>query len=111
MATTIKNIIPAAYAANSQTTQYTSTNCRTQITKFTVTNVTSSAATFAVNLVASGGSASSANKVLQTKTIAPSETYNCPEIVGQVLESGDFISTIAGTGSALVIDAAGIQYT
>jgi len=111
MATTIDNAIPRAYAANSQTTQYTANNCKAQITKFTVTNVTSSNATYAVNLVASGDTATNANRVLQTKTIAPSETYNCPELVGQVLRAGGFISTIAGTGSALVHSCSVIEYT
>jgi len=37
--------------------------------------------------------------------------YTFPEIVGQVLNSGDFISTIAGTASAINIRASGRQIT
>lgn len=108
---TVKNIIPRKQAENSQTSQYTAANCKTVIDKFTVTNTTGSAATFSVNLVASAGSASASNCVLSGKSIAAGETYNCPELVGQVLESGGFISTLAGTASALTISATGREIT
>jgi len=111
MAITLKNIIPRKQAENAQTTQYTATNCKTVIDKFTVTNTTGSAATFSVNLVASAGSAGAANLVLSNKSIAAGETYNCPELVGQSLEAGGFISTLAGTASALTISASGREIT
>ena len=107
MAVTVKNIIARKQAENAQTTQYTATNVKTIIDKFTVTNTTATAATIAVNLVASGGAAGASNTVLYTKSVAAGETYTCPELVGQVLEDGGFISTIAGTASALTISASG----
>lgn len=108
---TVKNIIPRKQAENAQTTQYTATNCKTVIDKFTVTNTTGSAATFSVNLVASGDTPSVANRVLSVKSIAAGETYTCPELVGQSLEDGGFISTLAGTASALTISATGREIT
>jgi len=103
-----KCLVEAKYAENSQTTQYTAaTGVRTIVDKVTATNVTASAATLAVNIVASGGSASAANVVLQTKTIATGECYTCPELVGQILNAGDFISTLGGTASAVVIRLSG----
>lgn len=111
MTTTSKCLLEAKYAENSQTTQFTSTGARTIIDKFSVTNVTGLGATLAINVVANGGSASAANVILQTRTIQASETYLCPEIVGQVLNSGDFVSTIAGTASSLVIRASGREVT
>lgn len=108
MAVTLTTLIsPTAYLANSQTTQYTSTNVKTRIDKFTVTNVSASAVTFALNAVPSGGTASDLNIVIKGKTIQPNETYNCPEIVGHVLEAGGFLSTLAGTASALACRATG----
>lgn len=107
MASVIQNIIPRKYAENSQTGQYTSTNAKTVIDTFTVTNTTATAAVFSVNLVASGGTAGDSNCVLKTRAIAPFETYACPELVGQSLEAGGFISTLAGTASALTISATG----
>jgi hypothetical protein len=111
MTVTVKNIVPRKQAENAQTTQYTATNCKTIIDKFTVTNTTAGAVTFACNLVASGGSAGASNLVLSTKSIAAGEAYTCPELVGQTLELGGFISTLAGAATSLTISASGREIT
>lgn len=112
MAVTVKNIIPAKQAENSQTTQYiTPTATKAIVDKFTATNTTSVAVTLSINLIPSAGSASSSNLVLSLKAIAAGEAYTCPEVVGQVLESGGFISTIAGSSTSLTISAAGREIT
>jgi hypothetical protein len=111
MAVTVKNIIPAKQAENSQTTQYTATGCRTIIDKFTVTNTSAGNVTLAVNLVAAAGSAGVSNLILSAKNIVPGETYLCPELVGQVLEPGGFISTLAGAATSLTIRASGREIT
>lgn len=111
MAVTVKNLIPRKQAENAQTTQYTATNCKTIIDKFTVTNTSASNVTLSVNLVASAGSASDSNLVLKAKSIAPSETYTCPELVGQTLEASGFISTLAGAATSLTISASGREIT
>ena len=107
MTIVVSNIIPAKTAENTQTTQYTSTGVTTIIDKFTATNYTASPATISVNLVTSAGSAGNANLITKTKTLLASEVYTFPELVGQVLNAGDFISTIAGTASAINIRASG----
>ena len=111
MTVTVKVLIPAKQAENTQTTQYTATNCRTIIDKFTVTNTTAGNVTFSVNLVTSGGSAGASNLILDTRSIAVDECYTCPELVGQALESGGFISTIAGAATSLTIRANGREIT
>jgi hypothetical protein len=107
MAVTISNIIPAKTAENTQTTQYTSTGVQTIIDKFTATNYSATAATISVNLVTAAGSAGNDNLIVKTKTLQPSETYTFPELVGHVLPLNGFISTIAGTASAINIRASG----
>jgi hypothetical protein len=107
MAVTTKVLIPAKTAENTQTTQYTSVNVTTVIDKFTATNYSAAAATISVNLVAVSGSAGNDNLIVKTKTLQPSETYTFPELVGQVIVSGGFISTIAGTATAINIRASG----
>lgn len=109
MATNFKVLIPAKQAENAQTTQYTATNVTAIIDKFTVTNTTGTAATFAANLVTSGDTAADDNLLIddQKVSILPGETYPCPELVGHVLGAGDFISTLAGTASALTIRCSG----
>lgn len=111
MSVNVKNIIPRKQAENAQTTQYTATNCRTVIDKFTVTNTSAGNVTLSVNLVASGGSASSANLIIQLRPIAPGECYRCPELVGQSIEPGGFISTLAGAAGSLTISATGREIT
>lgn len=107
MAVEVLNIIPRKQAENTQTGQYTSDNAKTIIDKFTVTNTSAANVDFSVNLIASGGSASNANLVMKARTIAPNETYTCPELVGQTLEAGGVISTLAGAATSLTISASG----
>ena len=107
MAVTISNIIPAKTAENVQTDQYTSSGVQTIIDKFTATNYSAAAATISVNLLNPAGVAGNDDLIVKTKTLQPSETYTFPELVGQVLANGGFISTIAGTASAINIRASG----
>lgn len=111
MIITVRNIIPRKQAEAVDTKQYTAQNCKTVIDKFTVTNTSATDVTFGVNLVAAGGAASAGNLVLNARVVAPSETYNCPELTGQVLEDGGFISTIAGAPASLTISASGREIT
>jgi hypothetical protein len=107
MAVSTRVLIPAKTAENTQTTQYTATNVTTVIDKFTATNYSAIAATISVNLVAASGSAGNDNLIVKAKTLQPSETYTFPELVGQVINPGGFISTIAGTATAINIRASG----
>jgi len=111
MAVTVKNIIPPKIAEAAQTTQYTATNVTTIIDKFTATNYSAVPATISVNLVTLAGSAGDLNLVTKLKTLAASEVYTFPEIVGQVLAVGSFISTIAGTAASISIRASGREVT
>jgi hypothetical protein len=60
-----------------------------------------------VNLVTLAGTAGNDNLITKTKTLQQAEVYTFPELVGQVLMAGGFISTIAGTASAINIRASG----
>jgi hypothetical protein len=95
----------------SQTTQYTATNVRAIIDKATVTNTDTVSRTFSVNIVTSGGSAGNSNLVIDTRTVQPDETYLCPELVGQVLAPGGFISTIASNATSLTLRVSGREIT
>lgn len=107
MSVTVVNIIPRKQAEAVQTSQYVADNVKTIIDKFTATNTSASNAVFSCNLIASGGSAGDSNLVLDEQTILPGETYLCPELVGQTLESGGIISTLSDTASAITISASG----
>ena len=107
MTVTVKVLIPAKIAEATQTTQYTANGVTTIIDKFTATNYSASAATLSVNLVTVSGSAGDANLITKTKTLQPAEVYTFPELVGQVLAPSGFISTLAGTATAINIRASG----
>lgn len=107
MAVNVKVLIEPKQAEAVQTTQYTAANVRAVIDKFTVTNTTTANETLSVSLVPAGGTASAANLVLYARTVAPGETYTCPELVGQVLGSGDFIATLASVAASLTIRCSG----
>ena len=111
MSVLVKNIIPRKLAENAQTTQYTAVSCKTIIDKFTATNLTAANVVFSVNLVASAGAPGDSNLVLPLRSIAPGEVYTCPELVGQTLEDGGYISTLSNTLNALVISASGREIT
>mgnify|MGYP000872965201 CR=1 FL=1 len=108
MSITAKAIIPAKQAENVQTTQYTAaSSTRTIIDKFTATNTSAGSVTLSVNLVTSGDTAGNQNLITKTKSLAAAEVYTFPEIVGHVLNPGDFISTIAGAATSITIRACG----
>lgn len=111
MTVSIKVLFAAKQAENTQTTQYTAVNCKALIDKFTATNTSAGNVTIGVNLVPSGNVANLSNLIVNSRSIAPNETYTFPELVGQALEAGGFISTIASEPTSLTIRASGRENT
>ena len=111
MTVTVTVLVPAQTANNTQSTVYTATGVTAIIDKFTATNYSGTAATISVNLVNSGGTASNDDLIVKTKTLQAAETYTFPELVGHVLRPGGFISTLAGTASAINIRVSGREVT
>lgn len=113
MTVTARNLVPAKLVEDTQTTQYTvPTNATaTIIDKFTATNISGSAATISVNLVTGSDTAGNQNLITKTKSLAASEVYTFPELVGQILPSTAFISTIASTASAINMRVSGREVT
>ena len=107
MTVTAKPLVTAAYASNTEATAYTTpAGVRTIVDKFTGYNSTAGAVSLTVKIVPNAGTAGASN-VLAVKSLAAGETYNFPEIVGHVMESGGFISVLAGAASAIVIRSSG----
>jgi hypothetical protein len=107
MAVVAKVLVPPLQLVTAATTQYTATGVKAIIDKATVTNTDTVNRSFNVHIVTSGGSANNGNLVIDTKTVVPNETYLCPELVGQVLDAGDFISTTASAATALTLRISG----
>lgn len=111
MTIVVKSLIQAKQAESVQTSQYSAVNCVAVIDKFTITNTSATNALFSCNVVAVGGSAGSDNLIMKERAIAPGETYSAVGLVGQVIEAGGFISTLASTAAALTIRASGREIT
>ena len=107
MAVIVKALISPKQAAVAQTGQYQANSVKAIIDKFTATNTSSANVVFSCNLIPTTESASASNLILDSKVIAPEETYLCPELVGQLLEDGGIISTLCDTASALTISSSG----
>lgn len=108
MTVTVTALVETGYANNAETTVYTATSKRTIIDKFT--GYSAAGGTLTVKLIPSAGSASAAN-VVASKTFAAGETYTFPELVGHILNPGDFISELAGAASTVVRRVSGREVT
>lgn len=109
MTVTARNLVPAKFVENTQTTQYIvgSNITAVIIDKFTATNISGSPATISVNLVTGSDTAGNQNLITKTKSLAASEVYTFPELVGQILPTASFISTVASAASAINMRVSG----
>lgn len=104
-------LIEPKLAEATNTVQYTATNVNAIFDKFTVTNNGAGPATLIVNLVTNLGTVSASNRIINARNIEVGECYTCPELVGQVLLDGDYISTSASLATTLTIRASGRKIT
>lgn len=112
MSVIVKVLVPSLQMQATQTTQYSpGPGISAIIDKATVTNTDTVARTFSANIVPSGQSVGNANLIIDDRAVQPGETYTCPELVGQGLNSGDFISTIASAATALTLRVSGREIT
>jgi len=103
MGVAIKNAYMAQPAA-ADTTLYTCPALTAaRVLKCTVTNDTTTVVTISFNKVPSGGAVAATNLILNLKSIGSRETYECPEVVGQILDAGDLISAIASVADQLSV--------
>lgn len=109
MSVTSTCLVEAAYAANAETTIYTAGSGK-KVLIDRVTSFSSAGGTLTLRIVASGGTAGASN-AMYTKTFAAGESYTWPELVGQVLNAGDFISELAGAASTVVRRISGREVT
>lgn len=111
MAVNARTLFEALTATAAEVAQYVAPAAtRTIIDKFTGTNISAGIVTLTVKLVAFS-TVPGASNVIVVKALAPGETYTFPELVGHVLNTGDFISTIASAGGAINIRGSGREVT
>lgn len=104
-------LISPQQVANATTTYYTSTGLKTRIDKLSITNPTATARSITIYLVPNAGAANDGTTITKDKVVNAGETWNCPDAVGQILNSGGSIQAVASAAAALTISAAGVQIT
>lgn len=103
-------LISAQYAPSSAASMYSSPGQTTTIIdKFTATNVSGGSVALTIYLVANGGSPGASNTVIAAYSISSDTCKDFTELQNQILNPGDFISVLAGTGSDIVVRASGRQ--
>lgn len=109
MAVVAKTLVEGQIIPNANTTVYTSREV-TILDKVTSANYDTVPRTQTISIVASGNSLGNAYYVAK-KVFAPGETYTWPEVVGQILNTGDFISVISSFNTGLNIRISGREIT
>ena len=95
---------------NAQVTIYTVPGASQDVIKdIDIANTSAAAVTCSVNLVPSAGAAATGNLLFGTVTIQANSTLHWTGT--QVLNTGDFISVIAGTTNVLTIMVSGLEST
>ena len=110
MTVTVFPLVQAKYIEPTDTTQFIASTLTT-IDAVTVTNTSSVNASLSINVVEGGVVVSGENRAVDDRTLRPGESYPCPELVGQVLAVGDFISAIASSANSLSIRISGKAIT
>lgn len=100
-----KNIVPGVLLTGVTATYYTAPALqRVRIINATLTNATGGNVACTVNTITSGDTAANKNRKISARTVYDGETYPCPELIGRVLEPGDFIQAL-GLNVSLDISA------
>lgn len=103
MAITIKNAYIGQLGIVDTTLYTCPSNTQARILKCTACNDTTTAPNFDINKVPSGGAVGDDNLIINNKVLGSEETYECPEVVGQILDAGDILSGIASVASQITV--------
>lgn len=107
MTITAKRLVPGSAMAGSAATYYTAPTLTKAVVKSAqLTNTTGGAVACTVYAVPSGGAVGAANTIVSARSVAAGETYNCPELVNQVIEAG---GTIQALGNGVTLTVSGIE--
>ena len=111
MTVTAKVLAEGQIVPATDTTIYTTPlSVTTIIDKVTAANYDTVARTVTISIVASGGAVGDAYYIAK-RTLAAKETYIWPEVVGQILAAGDYVSAIASNATGVNIRMSGREIT
>jgi hypothetical protein len=111
MAVIAKALAEGQIIPNADTTVYTAPGFTTTIIdKLTCANYDSVPRIIAISIVASGAAVGNAYYIAK-RTLASTETYTWPEVVGQILNPGDFVSAISSNATGINLRMSGREVT
>lgn len=111
MTVTAKALVEGQIVPATDTTVYTAPlNTTTIIDKVTTANYDTVSRVVTISIVASGGSVGDAYYIAK-RTLTAKETYIWPEVVGQILNAGDYVSVIASNATGVNIRMSGREIT
>ena len=111
MTVTAKNLVEGSIVPATDTTVYTApSNTTTIVDKVTTANYDTVSRVVTISIVASGGSVGDAYYIAK-RTLAAKETYIWPEVVGQILNAGDYVSIIASNATGVNLRISGREIT
>ena len=111
MANTLIDIYNGQPGATDTTLYTAPANTRVRILAATATNDTTTAKYISAHRVPSGDSVGDANIIMNQKTVGSMETVQLWQLIGQVLEAGDFLSAIAEAASQITVHISGVAIT
>lgn len=107
MTTTPRRLVAGSQLAAAAAALYTAPALtRAVVRSAQLVNTTAGAVACTLYVVPSGGAPGAANAVISARSIAPGETYNCPELVNQVIEPG---ASLQGLGLNVTFNASGVE--
>lgn len=108
----LPQVLVSQQLASSETTQYTGpANSAVKIAKAVLTNTTASAVTVSVSVCKTGQTAGASNRVVSGYSLTAGDSLVVAQLEGQFLGPGDFISAIAGTATAVTLEASGVVFS
>lgn len=111
MTVTAKALVEGQIVPATDTTVYTAPlNTTTIIDKVTTANYDTVSRVVTISIVASGGSVGDAYYIAK-RTLTAKETYIWPEVVGQILAPGDYVSVVASNATGVNVRMSGREIT
>lgn len=112
MTVVAKRLVSNVQLANSTTTYYTvAAGVKTILKKLTFTNNDSSNRLINVYVVDSGGSPGDASLLINAKYLFPGQTWDCFELSGHVMHTGDTLQMDSDAATAVTVRVSGVEIT
>ena len=84
-------------------------NTKARVVACTICNDTTTVPTFNINKVPFGWVVAVTNLLINTQSLGSRTSRVCPEIVGQILNGGDFLSGIASVAAQITISLSVVE--